>query len=141
MAATAVASNTTADGLVGQFNEIRSFFLRLSPQRLIIVGGAGAGKTVLVMRLARDLLAAKHPLLIAQAVVWIKPQISEWFTMSLEVFTGDEASIARDDKVASEHGWQIKVGPNGLRTYRDPRFNQLSSQGNAEDGPPDTPNA
>ena len=45
----------------GRFDEIMPHYMRLpSPRRMIILGDAGAGKSVLVLRLARDLLTARE---------------------------------------------------------------------------------
>ena len=45
------------DGLAGQFDDIAQLFGRLPSRRLVILGDAGAGKSVLVIKLARELLA------------------------------------------------------------------------------------
>lgn len=47
------------NSLAGQYDEIASVFLRLRSRRLIILGEAGAGKSVLLIKLARELLAAR----------------------------------------------------------------------------------
>ena len=47
--------------LSGQFTAIRDTFQAAGSQRLVILGQAGAGKTVLAHRLILDLLAHRHP--------------------------------------------------------------------------------
>ncbi|MGN9909035.1 NACHT domain-containing protein [Phytohabitans sp. LJ34] len=55
-----MASGTPAGGdLAGEYADIQPVFARLPARRLVILGAAGAGKSVLLTRLARDLLAAR----------------------------------------------------------------------------------
>ena len=49
------------DGLGGQFNDVLSVFYRVPSRRLVILGLAGAGKSVLAIKLARELLASRKP--------------------------------------------------------------------------------
>jgi hypothetical protein len=46
-------------GLSGQFGDILSVFYRVPSRRLVILGRAGAGKSVLAIKLASELLAAR----------------------------------------------------------------------------------
>jgi hypothetical protein len=47
------------EGMTGTFDEVLEFFRQLPEPRLVVLGEAGAGKTVLAMELARRLLAAR----------------------------------------------------------------------------------
>jgi NACHT domain len=53
----------TAPGkdLDGTFDEVLEYFRRLPEPRLVVLGAAGAGKTVLAVELARSLLARRRP--------------------------------------------------------------------------------
>ena len=87
-AATAAAANATAADLAGQFEKILPLFSRLSPPRLIILGHAGAGKSVLVIKLARDLLAARQadmpvPVIIPAAAWDLDADLPEWIADQL----------------------------------------------------------
>jgi len=87
-AATAAAANATAVDLGGQFEKILPLFLRLSPARLIILGSAGSGKSVLVIKLARDLLAARQadmpvPVVIPAAAWDLDTDLPEWIADQL----------------------------------------------------------
>jgi hypothetical protein len=79
----------SADGsLDGVFGEIAQVFLRLPQPRLVILGPAGAGKTVLAVKLARDLLAvrtAAEPVpIILNAVTWDPEQaVTSWIESEL----------------------------------------------------------
>ena len=54
-AATGEAASVPAESLAGQFGEIRAVFGRVPARRLLILGGSGTGKSVLAIRLVRDL--------------------------------------------------------------------------------------
>jgi len=56
-AALAQGAPVPPNGLAGQFGDIAPLFVRLPSRRLVILGDAGAGKSVLVTKLAQDLLA------------------------------------------------------------------------------------
>ncbi|MGW1891945.1 NACHT domain-containing protein [Streptomyces sp. NPDC002004] len=47
--------------VTGAFDEIAGFFTSLPAQRLVVLGGPGAGKSVLALHLAHDLVAARGP--------------------------------------------------------------------------------
>jgi hypothetical protein len=49
-----------AEGLTGTFDEVLEYFRQLPDSRLVVLGRAGAGKTVLATELARRLLAARQ---------------------------------------------------------------------------------
>ena len=53
----------TASGMDpdGTFDEVLEYFRRLPEPRLVVLGAAGAGKTVLAVELARRLLASRRP--------------------------------------------------------------------------------
>jgi hypothetical protein len=81
--------------------EIAGTFLRLPRRRLVILGAAGAGKSVLAVKLARDLLAARRaadpvPIILNAATwrpddsvtSWIEAELTRRFpSMSAEVGT------------------------------------------------------
>jgi hypothetical protein len=75
--------------LAGKFTDIRATFERIQWRRLVILGAAGAGKSVLVVKLARELLVVRSsgmPIpVILPAATW-NPDISlaEWISEQLE---------------------------------------------------------
>lgn len=54
-------SANPAEGLTETFDEVLEYFRQLPESRLMVLGAAGAGKTVLAEELARRLLAARQP--------------------------------------------------------------------------------
>lgn len=58
----------------GRYDDVRAFFLGLAAPRVMFLGAAGAGKSVLVMKLARDLLDTRDT---GDAVPVILP-IADW---------------------------------------------------------------
>jgi len=87
-AATATAGNATTGDFAGQFDRILTLFSRLSPSRLIILGRAGAGKSILVIKLARDLLATRQagtpvPIILPAAAWDLKTGLPEWIADQL----------------------------------------------------------
>lgn len=50
-----------AEDLTGTFDEVLEYFRQLPESRLVVLGPAGAGKTVLATELARRLLVARQP--------------------------------------------------------------------------------
>jgi hypothetical protein len=57
-----VSGKIGATRVSGRFDDVLALFSELpSPSRMIVIGDAGAGKSVLVTRLAGDLLAARKP--------------------------------------------------------------------------------
>ena len=97
--------------LGGEFDEILSTFQRVPSRRLVILGSAGAGKSVLVTKLARELLAAREagmPLpVIVSAATWNPGSaLSDWIADQLvrthpglaaeiKAATGEVASVAK----------------------------------------------
>jgi len=75
--------------ITGDYNDIAEVFRGLAEHRLVILGTAGAGKSVLVVRLARELLATRQPTepvpLILSAATW-RPEINitDWIEYELE---------------------------------------------------------
>ncbi|MBM2615811.1 NACHT domain-containing protein [Actinoplanes sp. LDG1-06] len=74
--------------LTGSFTEVGTVFARIPTRRLIILGQAGAGKSVLVTRLARDLLARRAPgdpvpVILPMATWKERTTVEEWLTDQL----------------------------------------------------------
>jgi hypothetical protein len=87
-AATATSANVVATDLAGEFETILSLFSRLSPPRLVILGRAGAGKSILVIKLARELLAARQadmrvPVILPAAAWDLDADLPEWIADQL----------------------------------------------------------
>jgi NACHT domain len=76
-------------GITADYSDIVEVFRNLPERRLVILGTAGAGKSVLVVRLARGLLATRRPdepvPLILNAATW-KPEINvtDWIEAELK---------------------------------------------------------
>lgn len=68
-AALAQRTPVPPDGLAGQFDDIAQLFGRLPSHRLVILGDAGAGKSVLVIKLARELLADRDATTLVPVIV------------------------------------------------------------------------
>lgn len=95
----------------GQFEEIGEVFAGLPSRRLVILGPAGAGKTALAVKLARELLDAREPgdpvPVLLSAATWTDPSpMSEWVAAQLaldhpglavrvKTVTGDFVPLAR----------------------------------------------
>jgi hypothetical protein len=56
-----VGQTASGKDLDGTFDEVLEYFRRLPEPRLVVLGAAGAGKTVLAVELARRLLASRRP--------------------------------------------------------------------------------
>ena len=75
--------------LAGEFDEIHDLFThRLPSRRLVLLGEAGAGKSVLAMKLASDLLADRRladpvPVLLPIATWNVKEDLYAWVTEQL----------------------------------------------------------
>jgi NACHT domain len=88
-ASAATANAATIDAAGGQFETILSLFAQLSPPRLIILGRAGAGKSVLVIKLARELLTARQaddipvPVILPAAAWDLDASLPEWIAEQL----------------------------------------------------------
>jgi hypothetical protein len=77
-----------ASGTAERFDDIRATFTHAPGQRLIILGAAGAGKSVLAIKLVRDLLAAREPVdrlpVLLPAASWTRDRtMTEWITEQL----------------------------------------------------------
>lgn len=99
-AATAAGADPISD-LAGQFTEIHALLKRLSPARLVILGMAGAGKSVLAIKLAHDILAARTPDMpvpvILQAATWdVDTDLPEWIAEQLAHKLATLAQPVRD---------------------------------------------
>jgi hypothetical protein len=70
-------------------------------------------------------LAATHPLAITRMDRWVRRVLVERSLTRLSLSAGEDQTIAADDENARQHGWAIKVGRAGLRSYRDPRFDMI----------------
>lgn len=87
-----VGDDSTAVDLLrfsGEFGEFGSAFARMSPQRMVVLGGPGAGKTTLVSKLFLDLLARNSQLGVpvsVSAVKWnVDEDIAGWIAVQLNV--------------------------------------------------------
>lgn len=77
-----------ADGQAQQFADISDTFAHLPAQRMVILGPAGAGKSVLAIKLVRDLLASRKPgdrvPVLLSAATWTRDcTLTEWVTEEL----------------------------------------------------------
>lgn len=104
------ANSKGTRSLSGHFGEVLSMFLQLPSRRLVILGSAGAGKSVLATKLARELLAMRSPggsvPVILPAISWDAVQsLSDWIVEQLtrnhpglsatvKATTGKETSFA-----------------------------------------------
>jgi len=70
----------------------------------------------------QERLAVAHPLMITGMDRWARRELLEPSLTRLSVLFGEDLTIAAHDENARQHGWEITVGPAGLRSYRDPRF-------------------
>lgn len=92
--------------LAGQLAEIAHLYRRIPSGRLVILGKAGAGKTILVARLALDLLTSRqpgHPVPVIFSIASWDPanDIADWLAgqlirdhPGLAAMTADEQSLA-----------------------------------------------
>lgn len=75
--------------ITGDYSDIAEVFRSLPERRLVILGTAGAGKSVLVVKLARDLLATRQatepvPLILSAATWRPEINITDWIEYELE---------------------------------------------------------
>jgi NACHT domain len=75
--------------IAGRFTSIRDTFENIETRRLVILGAAGAGKSVLVVKLARELLAVRKPGMpipvILPAATWNPDRhMPDWISDQLE---------------------------------------------------------
>src|SRR5689334_15035188 len=76
--------------LAGKFDEILTVFNQVQSHRLVILGVAGAGKTALVIKLARELLAARRsgmpiPVIMPMAAWSSDQRLADWISTQLEL--------------------------------------------------------
>ncbi len=76
------------DGHTRQFAGIKDTFTHLPTQRMVILGPAGAGKSVLAIKLVRDLLSSRKPgdrvPVLLSAATWTRDcTMTEWITEQL----------------------------------------------------------
>ena len=94
----------TASGFTGTFDTVLEYFRELPEPRLLILGSAGAGKTVLVTELARRLLATRkdsEPIpVIIPVTAWDPRQTSlfDWVSEQLIRIDADLAHRVRDGR-------------------------------------------
>ena len=97
--------------LGGKFDEILSTFQRVPSRRLVILGSAGAGKSVLVTELARELLAVREngmpvPVIVSAATWNPASALSDWIAdqlvrthpglaVEIKATTGEVVSVAK----------------------------------------------
>jgi predicted NACHT family NTPase len=84
----ALPAGAPPDGLAGHFEQVLPVFSRLPARRLVVLGPAGAGKSVLVARLARDLLETRHegepvPVIVPMATWNVEVPLGEWLAGQL----------------------------------------------------------
>jgi hypothetical protein len=84
----ATSAQEPSAGACGQFDDIAAAFRGISAHRLIILGGPGAGKSILVTKLAHDLLSARRPgtlvPVIMPAISWdTGTSLSSWIARQL----------------------------------------------------------
>jgi len=93
------------DSLTGTFDEVLEFFRQLPEPRLVVLGEAGAGKTVLAAELARRLLAARQaddPVpVVVPVTAWdpVKTTLFDWIARQLasgiQLQAGDQRFCVR----------------------------------------------
>jgi hypothetical protein len=77
-----VQQAASEDGHIGTFDEVLEYFKRLPEPRLMVLGGAGAGKSILVSELARRLLAhrlSSDPVPVVVSVATWNPERTSLF--------------------------------------------------------------
>src|ERR1700733_2541967 len=94
-----------------QFDNVYAAFTRADDRRMVILGAAGAGKSVLASKLVRELLAAREPgdrvpVLLA-AATWTRDcTMSEWITEQL--VTSQPALDVRINTGTGEKVWLLR---------------------------------
>jgi len=84
------AAGSLSTILAGKFDEILQVFSRVPSRRLVILGRAGAGKSVLVTKLARELLTSRTsggpvPVILPAATWDPTNSLSDWIAAQLTV--------------------------------------------------------
>jgi predicted ATPase len=93
-----------AESPTGTFDEVLEYFRQLPESRLVVLGPAGAGKTVLVTELTRRLLAARQPgdpvPVVIPATAWDPRQTTlfDWVAEQLIRINVDLADRVRDGR-------------------------------------------
>jgi tetratricopeptide (TPR) repeat protein/predicted ATPase len=99
-----VGSSEQAERLAGTFDEVLEYFRQLPESRLVVLGAAGAGKTVLVTELTRRLLSAWQPdnpvPVVIPAAAWDPRQTTlfDWVAEQLIRINVDLAQRVRDGR-------------------------------------------
>lgn len=94
----------SADYLSRTFDDVLEFFRQLSEPRLVVLGEAGAGKTVLATELARRLLSARESgglvPVIVPVTAWdpVKVSLFDWIAGQLERINADLAQVVNDGR-------------------------------------------
>lgn len=104
------AGGEVSSNLAGEFENILGTFNRVPSRRLVILGPAGAGKSMLAIRLARELLSARQPGMPVPVIVaasawdpakgmpgWIADQLVRnhpGLAQKVKDTTGEEARLA-----------------------------------------------
>lgn len=97
------AASVPPGELAGQFDDVLAVFERVPSRRLVILGAAGAGKSVLVMKLARELLAARRtgmpvPVIVSASTWDPDTDMFEWIAGQL---TSNHPGLAREVRGAT----------------------------------------
>jgi hypothetical protein len=141
-----VIGTTGAMRVAGRFDNVLALFMELpSPARMIVIGDAGAGKSVLVTRLARDLIATRKPDMPVPVVLsaatwdpdadlrkWITDQLSENYpglARRVKDVTGKVTSLA-SGLIADGHVLPIIDGFDELaQAHRDKAIDKINKFG------------
>src|SRR5215831_19373216 len=93
-----------AEGLTGTFDEVLEYFRQLREPRMVVLGPAGSGKTILATELARRLLAARQPgdpvPVVIPAAAWDPDQTAlfDWVAEQLIRINSGLAQRVRDGR-------------------------------------------
>ena len=96
------AGAASTDDLTGTFDDVLGFFRRLPEPRLVMLGDAGAGKTVLAAELAQRLLASRqdgNPVpVVVPVMAWdpAKTTLFDWIAEQLVRIYADLAQVVSD---------------------------------------------
>ena len=104
-----------AGGLTGTFDEVLEYFRQLRESRLVVLGPAGGGKTVLATELARRLLAARQPAdpvpVIIPVAAWDPRQtrLFDWVAEQLIRINSGLAQRVSDGRVVITRAQALRV--------------------------------